>query len=143
MTWYQWLTVLGVPSLISGLFMLAITRSMNRRDEARKKEEEAREKERIQAEKERDKRDKAIADQTATMEAQSKALMAGVQAILRDRLLQGYRHYFAKGWADYDDRENLENIWEQYHALGANGIMDGFRMKFLALPVSKDDGMEE
>jgi hypothetical protein len=60
--------------------------------------------------------------------------MLGVQAFLRDRLLQGYRHYIAKGWADYDDRENMENIYKQYHALGANGIMDDLRAQFRNLP---------
>ncbi len=131
MEWYQVLTVAGVPALISGLFMLIINRKLDRRDEERKKADE-----------EQAKRDRAIADQNKAMEEQNKALMLGLQAILRDRLLQGYRQYFTKGWADYDDRENLENVYLQYHALGANGIMDGFRERFLRLPVTKDERME-
>ena len=110
---YHIICLVGIPSIISGLIALIIQRSIKRRD-ARQDE---------------------ISRQNAEMEKQNKAIMAGVQAILRDRLLQGYRHYFAKGWADYDDRENLENIWRQYHALGANGIMDGYRERFLQLPV--------
>lgn len=112
MEWYQILMVVGIPSIISGLVALAVNRGMAARDA---KQEE-------------------IRAQSEAIEKQNKALMAGVQAILRDRLLNGYRHYMAKGWADYDDRQNMENMWEQYHALGANGVMDGYRAKFLALP---------
>lgn len=106
------LTLIGVPTIISGLFALGVNRAMKRRDA---KQEE-------------------IKAQNEAMEAQNKAIMLGVQAILRDRLLQGYRHYIEKGWADYDDRDNLENIYQQYHALGVNGIMDDYRDQFRALP---------
>ena len=115
MKWYQILMVIGIPSIISGLVALGINRGMKARDE---KQEE-------------------IRQQSEAIERQNKALMAGVQAILRDRLLNGYRHYAQKGWADYDD---MENMWEQYHALGANGVMDGYRAKFLVLPEYDPNG---
>ena len=63
------------------------------------------------------------------------AIKRGVQALLRDRLMQGYKFYRTQGWADEDDRSNLENVYIQYHALGANGVMDDLRNKFLALPL--------
>ena len=116
MALYQWLCLIGIPSVISGAVALVIQRGLKRRD-ARQEE---------------------MRIQSMAMEEQNRAIMMGVQALLRDRLLQAYRHYAEKGWADYDDRENLENIWKQYHALGANGIMDGYRASFLALPVSKN-----
>ena len=68
---------------------------------------------------------------------QNKAMKLAVQAILRDRLLQGYKHYLEKGWADYADRANLENVWRQYHALGGNGDMNDLRRAFRHLPVCK------
>ena len=115
MEWYQWLSIVGIPSIISGLTVLLIQRGMKARDA---KQEQ-------------------IRQQTAAAEAQNLALMRGLQALLRDRLLTGYRHYFDKGWAEYDDRENLENLYKQYHSLGENGIMDGYRAKFLALPINR------
>ena len=63
------------------------------------------------------------------------AVKKGVQALLRDRLIQGYKYYRAQGWADEDDRSNLENVYLQYHKLGANGVMDNLREKFLDLPL--------
>lgn len=70
-----------------------------------------------------------------TQWVQIRAVKKGVQALLRDRLIQGYKFYTAQGWADVDDRSNLENIYVQYHALGANGVMDDLRTKFLQLPL--------
>ena len=66
---------------------------------------------------------------------QIRAVKKGVQALLRDRLIQGYKYYRNQGWADEDDRSNLENVYIQYHALGANGVMDNLRTKFLDLPL--------
>ena len=62
------------------------------------------------------------------------AVMAGVQAMLRDRLLQGFRHYEQKGFAEYDDRSNMENMYNAYHNLGKNGVMDNMYHKFEQLP---------
>ena len=67
---------------------------------------------------------------------QTKAVKRGVQALLRDRLLQGYKYFRAQGWADEDDRTNLENVYIQYHALGSNGVMDNLRERFLSLPLN-------
>lgn len=114
---YQWLCLFGIPSIISGIVALILGRGLKRLD---KKQEE---------------KQRQINDQNETMEKQNKAIMAGVQAILRDRLLMGYRHYINKGWADYEDRANLENVWKQYHALGANGVMDDMRRQFRSLPI--------
>lgn len=66
---------------------------------------------------------------------QIKSVKKGVQALLRDRLIQGYKYYRQQGWADEDDRANLENVYVQYHNLGANGVMDNLRGRFLALPL--------
>lgn len=71
-----------------------------------------------------------------TYRVDTKALMLGLQAVLRDRLLQSYKHYTGKGYADTDDRMNWENMYTQYHSLGANGVMDDIRLKFLALPTA-------
>lgn len=38
-----------------------------------------------------------------------------------------------------NDRDDFENCWKQYHALGANGVMDDVHKKFLALPIGSED----
>lgn len=68
---------------------------------------------------------------------QVRAVKKGIQALLRDRLVQGYKYYRAQGYADENDRSNLENVYIQYHHLGENGVMDDLHKKFLELPVSR------
>ena len=98
MTLYQWLSVLGIPSLlVSFLAFLRVQRN------------------------------------------QSKALKLGLQAILRDRMLQSYKHFSSQGYADPEDRQNFENLYQQYHTLGANGVMTDIHDKFMALPVYKSN----
>ena len=80
-----------------------------------------------------------VAGVVISLWVQTKAIKEGVQALLRDRLIQGYRYFGMKKYADIDDRSNLENIYTQYHALGQNGVMDDLRAKFLALPLKPND----
>lgn len=71
------------------------------------------------------------------------ALERGVQAILRDRLYQTYNHHSEKGYASVHARENFENMYQQYHNLGKNGVMDDIREKFLELPTEPEERAAE
>lgn len=62
------------------------------------------------------------------------AVCLGVQALLRDRLIQSYNHHTDRGFAPIYAKENFENMWKQYHNLGVNGVMDGLHEAFMALP---------
>ena len=70
---------------------------------------------------------------------ESDAIKLGIQALLRDRLLESYRFCKRNGYASDSDRRNFNNMYLQYHALGANGVMDDVRDKFFALPIGDDD----
>lgn len=65
------------------------------------------------------------------------ALEKGVQALLRAQMIADYNHYLEKGFAPIYARQNFENCWQRYHSLGANGVMDDIRAKFMALPTSE------
>lgn len=65
---------------------------------------------------------------------QIKAVKHGVQALLRAQLISEWNYYSEKGYAPIYARENFENVYLQYHSLGANGVMDDLRKKFLDLP---------
>ena len=81
-----------------------------------------------------EKRAEAAEQLAAEERKKQEAVMTGVQAMLRDRLLQGYRYYESQGFADYDDRSNMENMYNAYHTLGKNGVMDDMQHKFMQLP---------
>ena len=93
MSIYQWLCLLGIPSIIVG--MLGFIKVWIK---------------------------------------QMRAVKLGLQAILRDRLLQAYHFYKQQGWASYDDKSNVKNLYDQYEALGPNGIMQRKHDTFLDLP---------
>ena len=101
MNLYQWLCVLGIPSLVISSFGIIVSQFR-----------------------------------------QLKALKLGLQAILRDRLLQAYKFYEHQGYASYDDKSNIQNIYNQYEALGPNGIMERKHFRFLELPEEANDNDE-
>lgn len=74
--------------------------------------------------------------------AETKALRKGVQALLRDRLYQCFHECSTKGGATIDERNNFLNMYEQYHSLGTNGVMDDIKNRFIALPVDVKEGEE-
>ena len=71
-------------------------------------------------------------------ESKTESVQLGVQALLRDRLYSTYLKYAEKGYAPIYARENFENMYKQYHTLGANGVMDDVYKKFMALPLEKE-----
>ena len=66
--------------------------------------------------------------------SQIKGVRLGVQALLRAQMISDYNKWEDRGYAPIYARQNFENCWKQYHALGANGVMDDLHAKFLALP---------
>lgn len=67
---------------------------------------------------------------------QYNALKRGLQAMLRSQMINDYNYWSNKGYAPVYARQNFENLWEQYHSLGANGVMDDIRKKFQELPTA-------
>lgn len=121
---YQWLCVLAVPNLVFLLWSTLI----NKRQ---KKKEDAIAARRAEIERQQE----AIRKQNEFMEKQNKATMLGVQALLRDRLLQAFKHYISQGYADYSDRDNVKNMFDQYEALGPNSVMNDLYEQFKELPL--------
>ena len=72
-------------------------------------------------------------------EKKTESVQLGVQALLRDRLYSTYMKYSEKGYAPIYARENFENMYNQYHILGANGVMDDIYSKFMALPLEEKE----
>lgn len=68
-----------------------------------------------------------------------RAIRLGVQAVLRAQMIADYNYYTNKGYAPIYAKENFQNCWNQYEALGANGVMNDIYKKFMALPDRKHD----
>ena len=81
----------------------------------------------------------AVWKKIKTNEKKTESVQLGVQALLRDRLYATYMRYSEKGYAPIYARENFENMYNQYHILGANGVMDDIYRKFMALPLEEKE----
>lgn len=66
------------------------------------------------------------------------AIEAGMQALLRDRLIQSYNYHTEKGYCEIHNRDNISNMYKQYHNLGENGVIDRLMDELLDLPVKKE-----
>ena len=109
MSLYQWLSILGGPALVSLVIWVFLDKPVKKRiTESEQRQEE--------------------------LKIQNEAIKRGIQALLRDRLLQGYQFYEERGYANYEEKSNMENLHTQYAALGQNGIMDNRHAHFIELP---------
>lgn len=93
---YQWLCLLGIPSLIATIISIIIGQL------------------------------RAV-----------KALKLGVQALLRAQMINDYNKWSERGYAPLYARQNFENLWIQYEALGENGVIGDLHARFLQLPTDK------
>ena len=109
----QILSICGVSGIISGAVGVLITVFLKRPLERRVQENE---------------------NANARVEAQNKATMLGVQALLRDRLLQAFNHYLARGWIGAGERDNIDNMYTQYESLGENNVISDIYDQVRALP---------
>lgn len=64
---------------------------------------------------------------------QIKILMESQQAQMRSQLLKDYYTYRRRGFVYESELEDWENLYKNYHSLGANGIMDKRRETLMSL----------
>ena len=107
------LSVCGVSGIVSGIVGVLIAVFLKRPLEKRVSENET---------------------ISARVEAQNTATMLGVQALLRDRLLQAFNFYLARGWIGADERSNIDNMYVQYEALGQNNVISDIYNQVRELP---------
>ncbi len=80
--------------------------------------------------------------ENAKREEDWRLLKKGIQALLKNDLKVRYDYWLDQRYAPEDAREDLEAEYQVYHSLGKNGVMDGRRSRFLALPTEPPEEME-
>lgn len=71
------------------------------------------------------------------------ALEKGVRGMLHNELYRMCIFCDHKGYADVQDRDNLEALYKPYHALGGNGTGTDLYNRTRALPVEAPDSAEK
>lgn len=59
-----------------------------------------------------------------------------IQATLRHELYEIADKWKAKGYCPTQVKEDFENMYQKYHSLGKNGVMDTIRDEIMTLPTS-------
>ena len=68
------------------------------------------------------------------------ATQTGLQALLRDRIIQVYNHYVTeKKWIPIYAKDSIVSCYESYENLGANGVIDDLMAEIKALPNYKGE----
>lgn len=70
-----------------------------------------------------------------SLQDKNDALGEGLQSVLKDLLKIRYVAWIEEGYAPMDARDDLEKMYQAYHRLGFNGVMNSLREQFLALPL--------
>ncbi len=70
---------------------------------------------------------------------ETKAVKLGVQAMLRAQMISEYNKAKDRGYAPIYAKDNFQNMWDNYHNLGANGVMDAIKDEYLAMPNRKEE----
>lgn len=67
------------------------------------------------------------------------ALEKGLQALLRSQLYSEYRMWAERGYVPLHARDNFDNLWKQYEALGKNNVMNDIYKSFRELPIEEGE----
>lgn len=75
-----------------------------------------------------------LSKQVKEEKVKNEAIQDGIQALLRDRIIQSYNHYSDKGYCPIYGKENVKRMYDAYHVLGGNDVATQLKDKLLAMP---------
>ncbi len=78
--------------------------------------------------------EQSIAKEIQPIKDDLELLKRGNQASLRHNLYEVYDYWAPKGYCPRDKKADFENLYQSYHALGKNGVMDGCYADLMDLP---------
>lgn len=78
---------------------------------------------------------KKIRERFTEQDKRREAIERGVQALLRNELIDKFREYKLAGEMTLLDKENMEHMFEEYFNLGGNGTMKEVYVEFKEIPI--------
>ena len=78
-------------------------------------------------------------NQSKAQKAEQDAIKLGIQALLRNGIIEQYNKYMDKKYIPIYALDNVEAMYKQYHALGGNGTITELYEDLKQLPHRKDD----
>ena len=74
---------------------------------------------------------------------EDKVLRDGILALLHDRLYQECIRLIRRGWADVEDKRNVDHLAKPYFSLGGNGTGREIFDECMALPMEPASFLQE
>lgn len=69
----------------------------------------------------------------------SESVEHGLQALLRNEIIREYEKWTDKNYCPIYARDNIKNMYDQYHGLGQNGVIDDLMERIMELPTERED----
>jgi hypothetical protein len=82
---------------------------------------------------------KYLHSQNKRRKAEQEAIKLGIQALLRDRIIEQYNKWSELKYIPIYALENVTAMYKEYHALGGNGTITQLYEELLELPHRKED----
>lgn len=82
---------------------------------------------------------KYLHKQDKIRKAEQEAIKKGIQALLRDRIIEQYNKWMEKGYIPIYAMDTVEAMYKQYKALDGNGTVKDLYEELQKLPHRKDD----
>lgn len=70
-------------------------------------------------------------------ENKARLIEDGVESLLRLEIVRSYNEYTEKGYCPIYAKESLTRAYNDYHALGGNGVATALYEKIMALPTER------
>lgn len=144
------LSMIGLPAILGTIIPFLVTRHYNKKDENKSEHNDALKRLGTLEEKYSD----LLANHTEDfenfrIEAQEmhqtlENLKSAQQALLRDRIIETYNHYYRdKKHMPIYARESLEHMYQEYKNLNGNGVIEALIERLYDLPTDPLDDEED
>ena len=141
---------------VSGLLLFFVKRHYEKKDEAFKEGKQERKEIKEMIEKiskqndeqysmiaSQDKKIQSLSDDVKALREKEDQNSKADKDMLRDAMLRTYHNcYEVKGWISVNDLESFQHMYDDYVALGGNGMIPSVREKIMSLPTVPPDKNE-
>jgi hypothetical protein len=69
---------------------------------------------------------------------EQESIKQGLQALLRSEIIREYEKWTEKNYCPLYARDNIQNMYKQYHGLGQNGVIDDLVERITELPTERE-----
>ncbi len=82
---------------------------------------------------------KAFIERLEALDKRDEVFAGAIRSMLRQSIINTYDRYTLKGWAKVYVKDNVQEMYDCYHALGGNGTITHLVDEFMNLPTREED----